>query len=145
MMRVACLILALACAASAASASDKDELGVLLDEFLANAGERGAHERFWGEDLVYTSSAGARFGKADILAGMEDEPASDAEDTAPVYSAEDVDIRLYDDIAIVAFRLVATAADGGEVHYFITGTFAQRDGRWVAVAWQATRIPQTDD
>ncbi len=135
------MILALACAVPAALADDRDELGQLLAHFLANAAERDVHETFWAEDLVYTSSAGARFGKADILAGMQEEPASDSADAGPVYSGEDVDIRLYDDMAVVAFRLVATDADGSVLNYFNTGTFARRDGRWVAVAWQATRIP----
>lgn len=145
MMRVVLLVLTLACAASTAHADEQQALRDLLDNFLANAGDSAAHERFWGDDLVYTSSTGARFGKADILAGMEDEPAEGTADSGPVYSAADVDVRLYDDMAIVAFRLVATAADGTLLNYFNTGTFAHRDGRWVAVAWQATRIPQAEE
>ena len=145
MMRIAILILALVLSAPAAVADEKQALRDLLDYFLANASEKSAHERFWGEDLVYTSSAGARFGKADILAGMQDEPTGEAAEAGPVYSAADVDIRLYDDIAIVAFRLVAEDADDATLHYFNTGTFARRDSRWVAIAWQATRIPQADD
>ncbi len=145
MMRVVLLVLTLACAASTAHADEQQALRDLLDNFLANAGDSAAHERFWGDDLVYTSSTGARFGKADILAGMEDEPAEGTADSGPVYSAADVDVRLYDDMAIVAFRLVATAADGTLLNYFNTGTFAHRDGRWVAVAWQATRIPRAEE
>ena len=145
MMRIAFLILALVLSASSAVADEQQALRDLLDYFLANAGEKSAHERFWGEDLVYTSSAGARFGKADILAGMQDESAGDAAEAGPVYSAADVDIRLYDDMAIVAFRLVAADADEATLNYFNTGTFAQRDGRWVAIAWQATLIPQASE
>lgn len=142
MKRLVCLVLALAFATHAAFAGEKETLRDLLDDFLANAGELAAHERFWAEDLVYTSSAGARFGKADILAGMRDESASKSAEDGPVYAADDIDIRLYDDIAIVAFRLVANEADGSVLNYFNTGTFAHRDGRWVAIAWQATKIPQ---
>lgn len=145
MMRQACLILALACMAPAVLASDEEGLGELLDHFLANAAEPSAHERFWGEDLVYTSSAGARYGKADILSGLQDAASNDVAEAGPVYSAEDVDIRLYDDMAVVAFRLVANAADGSVLNYFNTGTFARRDGRWEAIAWQATRIPPAGD
>ena len=143
MMRALLTILVLACTALPAHADEKAALRDLLDYFLAHAAVPAAHERFWGEELVYTSSTGARFGKADILSGMEDEPA-DA-DTGPVYSAADVDIRLYDDMAIIAFRLVATAADGSEQYYFNTGTFAFRDNHWEAVAWQATKIPPPAD
>lgn len=141
MMRAVWLLFALLAIAPAAHADEKQALRDLLDYFLANAAEPAAHERFWGEDLVYTSSAGARFGKADILAAMAEEPA----EPGPEYSAAAVDVRLYDDIAVVAFRLVATAADGSTVNYFNTGTFARRDNRWEAIAWQATRIPEADD
>jgi len=44
----------------------------LLDNFLAGAtiNDAAVHERFWADDLVYTSSAGARFGKAEIMSGL---------------------------------------------------------------------------
>ncbi len=143
MMRAALVILAIWSVAQPVQADETAALRDLLDYFLAHAAVPAAHERFWGEDLVYTSSTGERFGKADILSGMQDEPA--AADAGPVYSAADVDIRLYDDIAVVAFRLVATAADGSVVNYFNTGTFAFRDNHWEAVAWQATSIPPPED
>ncbi len=136
MMRLAAVFLALVFAAPV-SADDNETLRALLDEFLANADQRTAHERFWDEDLVYTSSSGTRFGKADILEGMSD----NTEEGGPVYSARDVDIRLYGEIAVVAFRLVATAGDGEEQTYFNTGTFLRGERGWQAVAWQATRIP----
>ena len=114
------------------------ELETLLRDFLAGVDERAVHERVWADDLVYTSSSGSRFGKQEILDGID---GSDTAEPAPAYTAEDVDIRVYDDMAVVAFRLVATAPDGDVQHYFNTGTFAYRDGRWQAVAWQATKIP----
>ena len=114
------------------------ELETLLRDFLAGVDERAVHERFWADDLVYTSSSGSRFGKQEILDGID---GSDAVEPAPAYTAEHVDIRVYDDMAVVAFRLVATDEDGTAQQYFNTGTFAYRDGRWQAVAWQATKIP----
>ena len=138
------LLLLLTPLASASEAEDQAALSALLADFLSRAGERAAHERFWADELVYTSSSGLRFGKADILGGMDDsaEPPPDAPVT--VYSGEDVDIRLYDDMAVVAFRLVGkTAGDSGDevAEYFNTGTFRKMDGEWRVVAWQATRIP----
>ena len=56
---------------------------------------------------------------------MQDESAGDAAEAGPVYSAADVDIRIYDDMAIVAFRLVAADADEGTLDYFNTGTFGK--------------------
>lgn len=126
-------------------ASDADDLKAMLQDFLANADKAEAHERFWAEDLVYSSSAGLRFGKAEIMSGFEDAEASDAP-PAVVYSGDEVDVRLYGDTAVVAFKLVGTPSDGSAVlYYYNTGTFLKRDGVWKAVAWQATKIPPPTD
>jgi hypothetical protein len=123
------------------------QLTLLLNEFLAGASinDAAVHERFWADDLVYTSSGGERFGKQAILDGLRAEGAETAE-PAVVYSAEDVRIRLYDDMAVVAFRLLGTVQGDprGVTQYLNTGTFQKRAGEWKAVAWQATRIPQAD-
>ena len=98
--------------------SDEEQLTALLNEFLAgaSANEVAAHERFWAEDLVYTSSRGARFGKADILEDLNAEPESGSSEPETVYSAEDVRIRLYGGTAVVAFRLLGDpGADNGKV------------------------------
>ena len=118
------------------TSSDEAALRTLLHEFLAGASRNdpAVHERFWAEDLVYTSSAGKRMGRADILRDLR---RPEAEQDAPVtYTAEDVQVRLYGKTAVVAFRLVSEPQQ-----YFNTGTFVKRGGRWQAVAWQATKIP----
>ena len=123
---------------------DRDTLATMLDAFLAGAsiGDASVHERFWADDLVYTSSAGARTNKAAILESVRGAADTQPDSPAVVYTAEDVDIRLYADMAIVAFRLVATPSAGSEVlYYFNTGTFVARESEWRAVAWQATKIP----
>ncbi len=125
-------------------ASDVDDLTDMLNRFLASSNTEVAHASFWADDLVYTSSAGLRFGKADILSDFENGEASTGPpDTA--YSAAEVDIRVYGDTAIVAFKLVGTpttnAATNATEYYFNTGTFLRRDGMWRVVAWQATKIP----
>lgn len=130
--------------------SDEERLTTILEDFLAGASvnDIAAHERFWADDLVYTSSRGLRFGKADILEGMRSEPETDADPGEPgiVYTAEEISIRLYGATAVVAFRLLGSprAEDGKLMQYFNTGTFVKRDGKWSAVAWQATMIPDTD-
>ena len=130
-----------------AAAEDEEILKAMLHDFLANSATAEAHEKFWADDLVYSSSAGLRFGKADIMQGFEagdDEAAS--EPPAVVYSGKDVDVRLYDDMAIVAFKLVGTPSDGSDnLYYYNTGTFVKRDGEWRVVAWQATKIPPATD
>ena len=126
-----------------AVASDRGELTVLLQEFLAAAHEKSAHQRFWADDLVYTSSGGMRFGKSEILDGFKE---SSDERPSVSYSAEDIDIRVYGAAAIVAFKLVGQPSDGPDVlEYFNTGTFLKREGRWQVVAWQATVIPSAAD
>lgn len=148
MMKKLPLVLACILFAQSSLASDVEELTSMLHEFLANSGNRAAHERFWADDLVYSSSAGLRFGKADILAGFDTaDDAAEADDTPPAmsYSGEEVDVRLYGDTAVVAFKLVGTPTNeeaGTDVlYYYNTGTFLKRDGVWKVVAWQATKIP----
>lgn len=139
-----------------ALASDADDLTAMLHEFLAGAsvGDASAHDKFWSDDLIYTSSAGTRTDKAEIMASMT--PADDAAETADaddagpstVYSAEEIQIDLYGTTAIVAFKLVGTPqgdSDAAIAWYFNTGTFLKRDGAWQVVAWQATKIPEAEE
>lgn len=124
------------------AAPDTERLGALLHEFMAGASinDVGVHERFWADELVYTSSGGARFGKAEILAGVR---AAKGPSTV-VYSAEDVDVRLHGSVAVITFRLVANHADGTREEFYNTGVFSLHDGDWRAVTWQATRRPSAE-
>jgi ketosteroid isomerase-like protein len=144
-------MLTLAVSGWAQHSADEEELIRLLTEFLqgASVNDASVHDRFWADDLVYTSSSGERFGKTHIMRNLETAPQYEAEDEEPpvIFHAEDIDVRLFGDAAVVAFRLVATSGDEdeGEVetaNYFNTGTFIKREGKWQAVAWQATRIPE---
>ncbi len=128
---------------TSAAGSEKDVLHALLNAFLEGVDTIEAHERFWADDLVYTSSNGSRTDKGEILAGMRAAVGQNEAGDAPTYSAEDVDIRLYGTTAIVAFRLVASAPGDDETasNYLNTGTFLKRNGQWQVVAWQATRVP----
>lgn len=143
------LILAFAATMPVALAHDssaEQELQELLDEFLAGASTDDAamHDRFWAEDLVYTSSSGERFGKAQIMDGLGD--AAPEEDPAgPDYRGEDVEIRVFDDVAVITFRLVANLFGDSTIEYFNTGVFQRRDGAWKAFTWQATLIPEADE
>jgi len=125
--------------------ADEAALEELLDRFLQGASENDAeiHDRFWAEDLIYTGSAGTRVTKEDIMDGLS-QATSDAEDedsNGIEYGYEDLQIMLYGETAIVAFRLVGLT-DMERMEFYNTGTFLKRDGEWRAVAWQATRIPE---
>lgn len=123
---------------------DKEILSELLDDFLAGASVNDVemHDRFWAEDLIYTGSAGTRTTKSEIMEGLNNQTANDS-DELPVYHAEDLQINLYGETAVAAFRLVAAFDSEPEsgMQFYNTGTFVKREGQWKAVAWQATRIP----
>jgi len=129
--------------ADAAGAVDEAaELRALLDRFLAGAAREDVtvHDRFWAEDLVYTSASGQRFGKQRILSDLATDPTGVASDEpTPSYSAEAVNVRVYGETAVVTFELLARFAGRADQRYFNTGVFRKRDGDWRAVAWQATR------
>jgi len=124
----------------------ENELHELLDAFLAGASENDieTHDRFWAEDLVYTSSAGERRGKPEIMARLANAPTSPTQ-PLPSYRGEDVAIRVFGDLAVITFRLVAEFPDGDVGQYFNTGVFRRSDGNWKAFTWQATEIPKTTE
>ncbi len=128
-----------------AFAADADDITGMLHEFLAGAGEAAAHERFWADELVYTSSSGTRTSKAEIMQSFGKTEDDENEESGPVYTGEDIQIQIYGTTAIVAFRLVATPAQDTDESvlqsYFNTGSFLKRNGMWQVVAWQATKIP----
>jgi len=112
-----------------------EEIRLLLNEFLSKVDQAEMHDRFWAEDLIYTSSSGKRFGKSEIMEGFENPSESEPE---PTYSAENVDIRVYGDMATLAFTLVAE--DSGTIsQYLNSGTLIKRKGDWKVILWQATK------
>ncbi|MEM7548490.1 MAG: nuclear transport factor 2 family protein [Bacteroidota bacterium] len=113
-----------------------------LEHFLDSVDYASVHDDFWAEDLIYTSSSGERFGKQKIMSGFEngDEVSNESKVS---YSAENIQIRINDDMAIVAFKLVSESSPPeGRNEYFNTGTFLNRNNEWKVVEWQATKIPQ---
>jgi Domain of unknown function (DUF4440) len=116
------------------------EVPALIREFLAHVGEPAMHERFWANDLMYTSAAGVFRTKAEILASMHGTSSGNQKDGA-TYSAEDMTVRDYGNVVVVAFRLVRH--EGAKVENLRnTGTFLLRNGKWQAVGWQATRMAE---
>jgi len=152
MRRVVLLIIALVVLCSsirAQTAPDAAELTKLLNDFLSGASKNDAamHERFWADDLIYTGAAGRRVSKANIMVDLRKSPTTPSP-TRTSYSAEEIRIQQYGDTAIVAFRLVANIEDGKKTvvtKFLNTGTFLKRNGKWQAVAWQATRLPRPDE
>jgi ketosteroid isomerase-like protein len=142
-------LLLIARALPAQTAPDATELTKLLQDFLAGASKNdiAMHDRFWADELVYTSALGRRKGKADIMRELREETKStpNPDEGTAVYTAEDIRIQQYGDTAVVAFRLVATTDKAGTktvANYFNTGTFLKRNGKWQVIAWQATALPK---
>jgi ketosteroid isomerase-like protein len=142
-------LLLIVTALPAQNAPEAAELTKLLHDFLAGASKNdiAMHDRFWADELVYTSALGRRKSKADIMRELKEETKATpkpGEGTA-VYTAEDIRIQQYGDTAVVAFRLVATIDKAGAktvANYFNTGTFLKRNGKWQVIAWQATALPK---
>jgi ketosteroid isomerase-like protein len=146
------LLLSIACNLRAQTAPDAAELTKLLQDFLAGASKNdiAMHDRFWADELVYTSALGRRKSKADIMSELKAETAATPkpEEGTTVYTAEDIRIQQYGDTAVVAFRLVGTTDKAGTktvANYFNTGTFLKRTGKWQVIAWQATALPKTNE
>lgn len=134
----------LAAAQAPAPTKSAAEVTALLREFMqaAGRGDRPIFDKFFADDVIYTRATGAVITKADIMESLgKPVPASEGK---TAYSAEDLTVHEYGDIVIVAFRLEGrTERSDGNVEtaqYRNTGTFLRRNGRWQAVAWQATKI-----
>ena len=120
-------------------ADDKAELTALLAEFLDGATRNDAaiHNKYWADELIYTSSGGTRFGKAELMQGVTSRGMLKADEIDTVYSSEDVRIMQYGDTAVVAFVLVGRSGVDTK-RYLNSGTFVRKNGQWQAVNWQAT-------
>ncbi len=148
-LRLASLALVL-CSTATGSAFGQtkaaEDVTTLLREFIAGAGsgDRALFEKFFADDVIYTRASGVVITKADIMASLG-KPAAASEGKSS-YLAEDITVHEYGDTVIVAFRLVGRTDHGDgnveTVRYRNTGTFLRRNGKWQAVAWQATKISE---
>jgi hypothetical protein len=138
-MKTSLLLASLLLTPGLALADDKTDLTALLAEFLDGATRNDAaiHNKYWADELIYTSSGGTRFGKAELMQSVTSRGMLKADEIDTVYSSEDVRIMQYGDTAVVAFVLVGRSGVDTK-RYLNSGTFVKRDGQWQAVNWQAT-------
>ena len=113
------LVLSVAFFAQPVNAQNDVEIQILtqkLHEFMAGASvnDEQIHNDFWAEDLIYTSSAGLRFGKKQIMDGFTNQEESDPAAPSTTYTADEIIIQVYDDSAVVAFKMtgVSNAPEG---------------------------------
>jgi uncharacterized protein DUF4440 len=112
----------------------------LVREFLANVPKNDpkVFQEFFADDVIYTRSAGVTVTKADILKNIDVRATNEPQAT---YAADDFTVHPYGTMAVVNFRLIQH--NGTQTNYFRnTGTFLKRNGKWQAVAWQATKVPE---
>lgn len=138
LLQAALLLLVLPTAAYGADA--KTEISDLLHHFLDGATRNDAtiHQQFWADDLVYTSSAGTRFGKTELMAGVTSHGELSEQDIALRYGADDIQIRIYDNTAVLTFTLVGQS-DTEQLRFYNMGTLVKGEHGWQVVAWQATK------
>ncbi|RUO39470.1 nuclear transport factor 2 family protein [Pseudidiomarina aestuarii] len=129
-----------ALAAEATHSNRTDSVAKTIDHFLygASVNDKVIHGSFWAEDLTYTSSSGIRFGREQLMSGMQDAVRIPDDEVNSWYSAENLEVKWAGDAAIVNFTLVATAIDGTRQEYLNSGVLVERDGRWQAMNWNAT-------
>jgi hypothetical protein len=109
----------------------------LVRHFLAEVPKNDPKlfQEFFADDVIYTRAAGVTVSKADILKNIEVRATNEPGAT---YDADDVTVHPYGNMAIINFRLIQH--NGQNTNYFRnTGTFLKRNGKWQAVAWQATK------
>ncbi|SDR73575.1 nuclear transport factor 2 family protein [Opitutus sp. GAS368] len=147
---LACLVLLSALSARAADAGAPVAnvyIMELLTDFLTHNSDPARHEKFWADEIVYTSAMGVVRTKTDIMKNVHEaaaKPVAAGAKPGPVYSAEDINIRPYNGFAALTFRLVARNPDGTTDYYRNSGTLIFRDGRWQVITWQATKIPPAE-
>ena len=149
-MRKAIAILVLTCSSVSFAKTQSDpkpELLAMLNNFLTaashtppSAEDKNIFDRFFADDVLYTRASGAVITKQEIMKSLDEPPS--ASDPKATYSAEDITIHEYGDVAIVAFRLVQKLGDGTTKQYRNTGTFLTRNHRWEVVGWQATPVQE---
>ena len=137
----------LAQAQDAKTAASPNEANVTitkaLNDFLTFNSDPAQHDRWWAEDLVYTTSAELVKTKPMIMQAFADaaKPGVPKSEPRAAYSAEDVLVRLYGETAALTFRLVARNADGTVATFRNSGTLLHRNGKWQVITWQATKEP----
>jgi hypothetical protein len=134
------------------AARTRADITALLHDFLnpENNAKPEWHAKFWADDLVYTSSSGEVRNKQQILEDVRGAARADEQERAagktpaagPVFTAEDILVRPYGNMAALTFRLVGRNPDGKTAQYRNSGLFLWRNGKWQAVTWQATRMPE---
>ncbi len=101
-------------------------------------GDAAALERMTSDDYTFITLRGELRTKAEIVQGFKS--GSFHYDARKVF---DLKVRVYGDAAVVTGRSVQTGKENGKDYsgdYLFTRMYVKRDGHWITVALQTTRI-----
>ena len=148
MFAVAALLpmMAMAQAAKAANPPDATTQQVTqrVRDFLAAVpkNDPAVFQDFFADDVIYTRATGITVDKAAILKNIDVRATKEPQAT---FEGDDFTVHPYGEVAVVNFRLIMHNVEDGKpvtAYYRNTGTFMKRNGKWQAVAWQATKVPE---
>ena len=108
-----------------------------MEQQLAQAwveGDQATIRQMLADDWMTTDITGTVRAKEAVLREMF------AATPRPIASMtiDDVQVRLFGDVAVITGRTTASGADGGSIQLRFTDVAVRRDGRWVFVASQGT-------
>lgn len=116
-------------------ATERERLRALVAADLAVA------DRLHADDFQLINPGGGVLSKEQYLGGI----ASGYLNYRVWEPDSDIDVRLYDGVALIRYRsrlhMSLDGAEGALRHYWHTDAYEQRDGRWQVVWSQATAIP----
>jgi len=148
MFAVAALLPMMAMAQAAKPATSNDsvvqQVTQRVRDFLAAVpkNDPAVFQDFFADDVIYTRATGVTVAKADILRNIDVRASQEPQMT---FEADDFTVHPYGEMAVVNFRLIAHNTENGKAttaYYRNTGTFLKRNGKWQAVAWQATKAAE---
>lgn len=98
-------------------------------------------DRVEAEEFIFTDAGGGVTNKKQDLEGLKQAPNPDVKLTA--YDVDDMNVRLYDQTAVVTGRVTTKRLVKGQTmtsQSRFTDVFVWRDGRWQLVAGHSSRI-----
>ena len=131
-------------AAASQDTATVQQVTQLVRDFLSNVPKNDpkVFQEFFADDVIYTRATAVTVTKADIIKNIEVRAANEPQAT---FEADDFTVHPYGEMAVVNFRLIMHNTENGKAttaYFRNTGTFLKRNGKWQAVAWQATKAPE---
>jgi len=131
-------------AAASQDTATVQQVTQLVRDFLSNVPKNDpkVFQEFFADDVIYTRATAVTVTKADIIKNIDVRAANEPQAT---FDADDFTVHPYGEMAVVNFRLIMHNTENGKAttaYFRNTGTFLKRNGKWQAVAWQATKAPE---